>query len=93
MALLITGDSEENKEILMANTDKTVDARGLACPMPIVKLAQMMKNMEIGHIIEVIASDHSFTPDVEAWCKKTGHMLINIEEDHEEIRAYVMKTK
>ncbi|MEO0123894.1 MAG: sulfurtransferase TusA family protein [candidate division WOR-3 bacterium] len=77
----------------MENITKTLDARGLSCPMPIVKLSQAMKEMKIGEIIEVVASDPSFVPDVEAWCRKTEQKLIEIKEGAEEIKAYIQKTK
>ncbi|MCX7994925.1 MAG: sulfurtransferase TusA family protein [candidate division WOR-3 bacterium] len=77
----------------MANITKKLDARGLSCPMPIVKLSQIMKEMNIGEIVEVLASDPSFIPDVEAWCRKTEQKLIEIKESPEEIRAYIQKTR
>lgn len=77
----------------MEKFDKTVDARGLSCPMPIVKLSQTIGQMQIGQVVEIIATDHSFVPDIEAWCRKTGHELVKIDEGEEEIKAYVKKTK
>ncbi|MGB9721449.1 MAG: sulfurtransferase TusA family protein [bacterium] len=77
----------------MEKIDKTLDARGLSCPMPIVKLSQTMKELKIGEIIEVLASDPSFVPDVEAWCRKTEQRLIEIKENPDVIRAYIQKAK
>ena len=73
--------------------DQTVDARGLPCPMPIVKVAQAIAGMQIGQIVEVTATDQSFAPDIEAWCRKTGHDLVKLDEGEEEIKAFVKKTK
>ncbi|MGQ9465210.1 MAG: sulfurtransferase TusA family protein, partial [bacterium] len=75
------------------DTKKTLDARGLSCPMPIVKLSQTIKEMDLGDIIEVLASDPSFVPDVEAWCRKTGQTLIEINETPNLIKAYIRKDK
>ncbi len=77
----------------MENITKTLDVRGFSCPMPIVKLSQAMKEMKIGEVIEVLASDPSFVPDVEAWCRKTEQKLIEIKESPEEIKAYIQKVK
>jgi len=77
----------------MENIKKTLDAQGLSCPMPIVKLSQAMKDMNIGEVIEVLASDPSFVPDVEAWCRKTEQKLIKIDESVEIIKAYIEKVK
>ncbi len=77
----------------MDKADRTLDARGLSCPMPIVKLSQAMKEMNTGEVIEVLASDPSFVPDVESWCRKTEQTLIEIKESAEAIKAYIRKNK
>ncbi len=77
----------------MDKAEKTVDARGLSCPMPIVKLSQTIKEMHVGQVVEVIASDQSFAPDVEAWCRKTGHELLRIDHSEEKIKAFIKKVK
>ncbi len=77
----------------MEKVDRTLDARGLSCPMPIVKLSQAMKEMKTGEVIEVLASDPSFVPDVESWCRKTEQTLIEVIESAEVIKAYIRKSK
>jgi len=53
-----------------------VDAKGLSCPMPIVKTAQAVKLMVSGQLLEVLATDAGSTKDFAAWCKATGNELI-----------------
>ena len=53
-----------------------VDARGLSCPMPIVKTAQAAKTTPSGAYIEVLATDPGSTKDLTAWTKTTGHTLV-----------------
>jgi tRNA 2-thiouridine synthesizing protein A len=53
-----------------------VDARGLSCPMPIVRLAQAIKPLTSGSVVELLATDPGSTRDVDAWCRSTGHDLI-----------------
>ena len=53
-----------------------VDARGLSCPMPIVKTAQAMKTLASGQLIEVLATDAGSVKDFEAWAKSTGNPLV-----------------
>uniref|UniRef100_A0A7C4Y5G4 UPF0033 domain-containing protein n=1 Tax=candidate division WOR-3 bacterium TaxID=2052148 RepID=A0A7C4Y5G4_UNCW3 len=72
---------------------KTIDASGLSCPLPIVKLSQGIKEIGIGEVIEIIATDQSFIPDVEAWCRKTGNTLLEIKNEEEKIRAFIKKEK
>jgi TusA-related sulfurtransferase len=59
----------------------TVDARGLSCPMPIVKTAQAAKTIPSGAAIELLATDAGSIKDVAAWCKATGNELIDQTSD------------
>jgi tRNA 2-thiouridine synthesizing protein A len=53
-----------------------VDARGLSCPMPIVKTAMAVKAVPSGALIEVLATDPGSQRDFVAWCRSTGHELV-----------------
>jgi tRNA 2-thiouridine synthesizing protein A len=53
-----------------------VDARGLSCPLPIVRTAIAIKALAPGELIEVLATDPGSTKDFTAWAKTTGHALI-----------------
>ena len=58
-----------------------VDARGLSCPMPIVKTAQAVKTVESGDLIEVLATDPGSVKDFAAWARTTGNELIEQSSD------------
>ena len=58
-----------------------VDARGLSCPMPIVKTAQAMRLLEPGRAIELLATDAGSIKDVAAWCRTTGNVLVEQTSD------------
>jgi tRNA 2-thiouridine synthesizing protein A len=60
---------------------QTVDARGLSCPMPIVKTAQAVKSLPSGAVVEVLATDAGSIKDVAAWCRATGNELIEQTSD------------
>ncbi len=60
---------------------QTIDARGLSCPMPIVKTAMAVKGLPSGSIVELIATDAGSVKDVAAWCRATGHELIQQTSD------------
>ena len=60
---------------------QTVDARGLSCPLPIVRTAQAAKTLPSGAVIELIATDAGSIKDVAAWCKATGNELIDQSSD------------
>ena len=60
---------------------QVVDARGLSCPMPIVKTAQAVKTIPSGAALELLATDGGSIKDVAAWCKATGNELIEQTSD------------
>jgi tRNA 2-thiouridine synthesizing protein A len=60
---------------------QTVDARGLSCPMPIVKIAQAVKTLPSGAVVELLATDAGSVKDVAAWCRTTGNELIEQTSD------------
>ena len=58
-----------------------VDARGLSCPMPIVRTAQAAKLMASGTLLEVLATDPGSVKDFAAWCRSTGNELAEQSSD------------
>ncbi len=68
-----------------------LDATGLQCPGPIMKLKTAMETVPVGDRILALASDPGFGRDVAAWCTMTGNNLIGIEEEGGIIRAIVEK--
>jgi tRNA 2-thiouridine synthesizing protein A len=59
----------------------TVDARGLSCPMPIVKTAQAIKTVASGALVEVLATDAGSVKDFAAWSRQTGNELVEQSAD------------
>jgi tRNA 2-thiouridine synthesizing protein A len=60
---------------------KTLDLKGLVCPLPIVKTAQAMKELKAGEVLEALATDPGSVPDFMAWCTSTGNELIERTEE------------
>jgi Predicted redox protein, regulator of disulfide bond formation len=60
---------------------QVVDARGLSCPMPIVKTAQAMKSIPSGAAIELLATDAGSIKDVAAWARVTGNEIVEQSSD------------
>lgn len=71
--------------------DRTLDCVGLYCPMPIVKTSQEIKELQEGEVLEVIADDRGIKSDMSAWCEKTGHEFLGIEEREGEYHVFVRK--
>lgn len=65
----------------MVTDVRQVDARGLSCPMPIVRTAQAIKELAPGECLELLATDPGSAPDVAAWVRATGHTLV--DQTHE----------
>jgi len=59
----------------------TVDACGLSCPGPIMKVAQGMKDLLPGEILHITATDPAFASDINVWCERTGNTLLAIRRD------------
>ena len=58
--------------------DQVVDCTGLACPLPVVKTAQAIKNLAPGQVLELLATDPGVEPDMRAWSSRTGNDLLGI---------------
>ncbi len=58
----------------------TLDLKGLLCPMPVVKLAQAIKKVEVGEVIEASATDPGVLADIPAWANTSGNELVSIDQ-------------
>jgi TusA-related sulfurtransferase len=63
-----------------------VDARGRRCPQPIIDLAKAIPTVEIGEEILLLSDDPASTPDVQAWCRMTGHHLVSQDGERHIVR-------
>ena len=60
--------------------DAFLDCTGLICPLPVVKTKKSIRGMEVGQVLEMIATDPGALPDMEAWERQTQHELLVKEE-------------
>jgi tRNA 2-thiouridine synthesizing protein A len=75
------------------NADETLDCAGTFCPIPIARTAQAIKRLEIGQVLEVVATDEGIKADMPAWCRATGNEFLGLEEVNGEYRAFVRRLK
>ena len=68
-----------------------VDACGLSCPGPIMKLSSTISNLNDGEILEITSTDRGFYSDVEAWCNSTNNTLLNLSNTDKKIVATIQK--
>ena len=71
---------------------QTIDARGLSCPMQIVKTAQAIRSVASGTLIEVLATDPGSLKDFAAWSRTTGHELVEQTTEGGTFRFVIRRT-
>ncbi|HEX3000713.1 MAG TPA: DsrE/DsrF/DrsH-like family protein, partial [Armatimonadota bacterium] len=74
-----------------AKTVKLVDACGLQCPGPIMRVAAELQPLGAGEAIDIVATDPAFTQDIAAWCQSTGNTLRAVTPENGRYRATVVK--
>ena len=75
----------------MIKSDVQLDAKGLACPMPIVKTKKAMGNLTEGQVLEIQATDKGSVADLAAWSKTVGHQYIGTNEENGVFYHYIRK--
>jgi len=75
------------------SAEKTLDAKGLKCPMPVVKTSKEIKDVSIGGVLEVLATDPGSMADITAWAKSTGNELLKAEKDEGTFKFYIRRVK
>lgn len=68
-----------------------IDVKRLLCPLPVIRLGEMIETIEQGDLIEMLATDPGVLHDIPAWCKVHGHRLIKIDEKNDEIMLLIEK--
>ena len=61
--------------------DATLDAKGLNCPLPILKAKKALKDLTNGQVLEIVATDPGAVKDFEAFCRATGNKLLDSSEE------------
>ena len=73
--------------------DATLDARGLRCPLPVLRARKAMQPLAPGQVLLLIATDPGTRADVQAFCAATGHELLDHAEEDGEFRFRIRKTR
>ncbi|MDD6069995.1 MAG: DsrE/DsrF/DrsH-like family protein [Clostridiales bacterium] len=69
----------------------TIDAKGLKCPGPIVKVADTIRSLQNGQQVYVEATEDAFASDIRVWCERTGNILKSLEVEPDVIKASIEK--
>ena len=73
--------------------DKTIDARGMACPGPLMNLIGAIRQGTVGQVFEVLSSDEGSKTDIPAWVAKAKHELVEVRQDDGFARFLVRKAR
>jgi len=65
----------------MSSTTQELDARGLNCPLPILRAKKAINGMQHGQVLRIRATDPGSVKDFDAFCKATGNELVSSEQD------------
>jgi tRNA 2-thiouridine synthesizing protein A len=72
--------------------DQTLDAKGLNCPLPILKARKALKEVPPGGTLEILATDPGSVADFEAFCRQTGNELVEQSQDDKVYRFVIKRT-
>ncbi|MGE7588343.1 sulfurtransferase TusA family protein [Peribacillus sp. NPDC101480] len=73
------------------HSDKVLNAKGLACPMPIVKTRKAMNDLQTGEVLEIHVTDKGAKADLAAWSKSGGHELVETAEENDILKFWIRK--
>ena len=71
--------------------DRELDARGLNCPLPILRCKKALAAMSSGEVLRILATDPGSVKDFQAFCRQTGNELLSSEEQDGEFRFLLRK--
>lgn len=70
---------------------KEVDATGLKCPLPILRCKKAISELKAGEILKIVATDTGAVKDFQAFCKHTGHELLELITENDTFTFYIQK--
>ncbi len=71
--------------------DKTMDLKGLPCPMPVVKVSKGIKEVQVGQVLEAITTDPGALADFPAWARTSGNEILQTEQEGGTIKFYIKR--
>lgn len=72
--------------------DAILDARGLMCPMPVLRAKKALRDVKEGNILQVLATDPGSVADMKAFCEMTGNRLVSSEQDGDVFIYHIEKS-
>ena len=79
------------EELKALNVDKSVDARGTACPGPLLEAKKAIGTVSAGEVMEILSADEGTKQDIPKWCTKQGHEYLGFVEENGYFKVYMKK--
>jgi len=73
--------------------DLTLDAKGLSCPMPLLKTKQFINKIKTGEVLEVLGTDPGSKNDLPGWCTRAGHEFLGAKDESGFFRFFIRRGK
>lgn len=70
---------------------KVLDLKGLACPMPVVKVSKGIKEVQVGEIVHAITTDPGSLTDFPAWARTSGNEIVDTRQSGDEINFFIKR--
>ncbi len=80
------------EELSSLKIDKSVDARGTACPGPLLAAKKAIGEIQGGQVMEILSADEGTRRDIPKWCTKKGYEYIRVIEDSGYFKLYMRKS-
>lgn len=85
------GNASDAAVVLKA--DKVLDCRGLLCPMPVVRISEGIRQVQVGQTLELLTTDRGSKADITAWGRQTGQDVLDVREESGVFHFFVRRTK
>lgn len=70
---------------------KTLDVKGLLCPIPVLKAKRTIGEINTGEVMEILSTDPGSKSDIPVWAKRTGHEVLEVKEEANVLTFYVRR--
>jgi len=79
------------EELMNVTVAKSVDARGTACPGPLLEAKKALGTIGSGDVMEILSADEGTKSDIPKWCNKQGHEFLGTLEENGYFKVYMKK--
>lgn len=79
------------QEIVSTQPDISLDVSDLVCPMTIVKAREVIRQLQVGQVMEIYSDRAGLLQEMASFCRATGHHLLKIQEKERDYRVWVRK--